>query len=471
MENQQKFNVPDGGYGWVVCGSAFVSLVCNDGIAFTFSFFLDPIANEYQVSKSKVAIVCSLIFGAYCMVGPIASWSIEKFGTRLTQIAASLCVCFSMVVSVIMDDCFVMILLLGILGGMGFGTINVTTTISCSQYFDTKRAMAVGIATSGSGVGITLFPRLIVVLLSRLGWKEAMVVLGIGHLICCLTALSFKPVKAGDAVDWQPNNTLEPTSSGKNTQLQSSPYKKEKVPWQYFSDEDTYTDENKRRLSIMSLTTNRSSAMPHCSSKSPLRSKSFVLIILSRVICSLTSKAVFVFLPGCMTIQGLTLDQASSAIFAAGLGNTVARVFFGVLSSHFKQCSATFLTILACLGIGFSYMGLGFSGSSFNMYVVFAGLYGLCLSPYMGLVAVVISDHFGIEALTKAYGISTFTVGVSSTIGISALEALQDYHGHGPFFQPFLISGIFPILSALPLLLAVASENRKIHSVDWKLTE
>ena len=96
------------------------------------------------------------------------------------------------------------------------------------------------------------------------------------------------------------------------------------------------------------------------------------------------------------------------------------------------------------------------------MYIVFAGLYGVCLSPYMGLVAVVYSDHFGIEALTKAYGISTFSIGVSSTIGISALEALQDYHG--PFFQPFLISGIFPILSALPL--AVASKICKIHSVD-----
>ena len=236
MENQQKFKVPDGGYGWVVCASAFVSMVCNDGIAFTFSFFLEPIANEYQVSKPKVAMVCSLIFGAYCIVGPIASWSIEKYGTRLTQIAASLCVCFSMVVSVIMDDCILMILLLGILGGMGFGAVDVTTTISCSQYFDTKRAMAVCIATSGSGVGITLFPRLVVVLLSRLGWKTAMVVLGIGHMICCLTALSFKPleVKTGDPEDSQPNNTQGRTSSGKDAQLQSLPFKKEKVTRLFF---------------------------------------------------------------------------------------------------------------------------------------------------------------------------------------------------------------------------------------------
>lgn len=64
-----KYQVPDGGYGWVI---VFASFMCNlivDGIANCFGVFLPKYVEAFGAGKGSVAWAGSLLCGVYLCVG------------------------------------------------------------------------------------------------------------------------------------------------------------------------------------------------------------------------------------------------------------------------------------------------------------------------------------------------------------------------------------------------------------------
>ena len=68
--------------------------------------------------------------------------------------------------------------------GLGFGMIYLPAIVMVGYYFESKRAIAMGISVSGSGVGAFLLPPVSQALLKSLGWKGANLILA-GFLLIC----------------------------------------------------------------------------------------------------------------------------------------------------------------------------------------------------------------------------------------------------------------------------------------------
>lgn len=60
---------PDGGWGWVIVAVSFLSNAIVDGIAYSFSPFLDTISAQFDAPKGKVAWIPSLLAGVYLSAG------------------------------------------------------------------------------------------------------------------------------------------------------------------------------------------------------------------------------------------------------------------------------------------------------------------------------------------------------------------------------------------------------------------
>ena len=60
---------PDGGYGWIVCGCAFLVMLILDGMLFTFGVLFLDLLEYFKETKSKTALVGSILMGTHLLVG------------------------------------------------------------------------------------------------------------------------------------------------------------------------------------------------------------------------------------------------------------------------------------------------------------------------------------------------------------------------------------------------------------------
>lgn len=74
---------PNGGWGWVIVLSAFYCNLVTDGIQLTFGVFLQDIANHFNIEKSKVSLIGSLMFGVHLLIGIITINNINTFNINL----------------------------------------------------------------------------------------------------------------------------------------------------------------------------------------------------------------------------------------------------------------------------------------------------------------------------------------------------------------------------------------------------
>lgn len=185
---------PDGEYGWVVVAAAFVCNLIVDGISNAFGPFMAAYQKEFGANKSAVSLIGSILIGMYLLSGPVVGGLLNNFETRRIVVCGSIIASISFVLSTFSPNIFVYYFIYGILGGIGFGFIYLPAIVIVSQYFEAKRALATGIAVSGSGVGTFLMPLLSKYLIESFGWKVAIYCLAALILLCVFCGLLFRPL-------------------------------------------------------------------------------------------------------------------------------------------------------------------------------------------------------------------------------------------------------------------------------------
>lgn len=188
------YEVPDGGYGWVIVIASFFCNVIVDGIAYTFGVFLNEFVNYFQEGKGKVAWVGSLLSGMYLSAGPLVSALVNKFGCRAVCIAGAITASLAFVLSTFSTSVNMLMLSYGVLGGFGFGMIYLPAIVVVGYYFETKRSLATGIAVCGSGVGTFAFAPLATYLLEVFDWKNANLILAGVILNCAIFGALMRPL-------------------------------------------------------------------------------------------------------------------------------------------------------------------------------------------------------------------------------------------------------------------------------------
>ncbi|XP_037087521.1 monocarboxylate transporter 12-like [Pollicipes pollicipes] len=192
---------PDGGYGWVI---VFASFLCNmivDGIAYSFGIFMPAFVEYFGEGVGKVAWVGSLLNGVYLSAGPIVSGLTNVYGCRPVTIAGGIMAGTAFLISTTVSSVSWLMLVYGVIGGLGFGLIYLPAIVTVNYYFESRRALATGIAVCGSGVGTFVFAPFASYMLGQYGWKGANMILAgiIFNAVVCgalMRPLVYKKPKA-----------------------------------------------------------------------------------------------------------------------------------------------------------------------------------------------------------------------------------------------------------------------------------
>ncbi|THZ32090.1 MFS general substrate transporter [Aureobasidium pullulans] len=173
---------PNGGYGWVCVACVAMINAHTWGLNSSYGVFLAYyLANNVfpGASRLEFAFVGSLSIACALLVSPVATIVTRKFGTKTTLFTGVALETASLIGASFASQIWHLFLSQGVCFGFGMGFLFVGSVGIVPQWFTTRRSLANGIATAGSGLGGLVYSLATGAMIPSIGLAWAFRVLGI----------------------------------------------------------------------------------------------------------------------------------------------------------------------------------------------------------------------------------------------------------------------------------------------------
>jgi MFS family permease len=193
MKNRKPFNS-----AWVIVATSFIILALVYGIFHSFSVFFVAIIKELAWSHSVTSGAFSLFVIVLSLIGPFIGGMIDKFDPRKVFLFGSLFLGIGLFLCSFIQFWWQLYLFFGIITAIGVGSTGwIPHTTIIQHWFKENRGLAIGIISSGVGIGIFLCIPLIQYLINQVGWRMTyrIISFSIPLIIICLTVAFIKPIQ------------------------------------------------------------------------------------------------------------------------------------------------------------------------------------------------------------------------------------------------------------------------------------
>ena len=178
-------------YGWVVVGICFLTLAVGGATNGSFSIFYVAMLKEFHWSRADAAGAYSLSMLLFSVCGPLVGWLIDRFGTRKVMPFGVIVLTIGLLSSSFISSLWQLYLFYGVLMAAGITHIGfIPNVLIISNWFFRHRALALGIANAGRGVGALILLPLIQYAIQKAGWRHAYLFLGALVFIVLLPLLA-----------------------------------------------------------------------------------------------------------------------------------------------------------------------------------------------------------------------------------------------------------------------------------------
>ena len=161
-------------FGWIIVGISFITLALTDGVWYTFSVFFVALLEEFGWSRSLAVGAFSLFVIVHSVVAPFAGSMVDRFGPRRVILLGSLFLGMGLTLCSLTRTWWHYYIFFGIITAVGVGFSGwIPNATIIQQWFKANRGLAVGIISSGIGVGILVCVPLVQHLIIRVGWRMA----------------------------------------------------------------------------------------------------------------------------------------------------------------------------------------------------------------------------------------------------------------------------------------------------------
>lgn len=166
-------------YGWVIVGIFFLVDVIVYGIRNSFSVFYLSLLDEFGWGRAGTIGIFSLHIVVYGLMAPISGRLADKFGPKRIVPLGTLLITVGMVACSMASRIWQFYILFGVIISVGICVSGWSQYAPIlSEWFVRRRATALGVVSAGYGLCFAL-SSLTEFLISRLGWRGALVALGV----------------------------------------------------------------------------------------------------------------------------------------------------------------------------------------------------------------------------------------------------------------------------------------------------
>jgi MFS family permease len=159
---------------WIIVGVSSITLALVYGVFHSFSVFFVAVIKEFGWSHSIASGAFSLFLIILSLIGPFVGGMIDRFDPKKVFLLGSFFLGTGLALCSWVHSLWQFYLFFGVLTAVGVGFTGWVPSITMIQYwFKEKRGLAVGIISSGVGIGIFICIPFIQHLINQVGWRMA----------------------------------------------------------------------------------------------------------------------------------------------------------------------------------------------------------------------------------------------------------------------------------------------------------
>ncbi len=201
-----------GGYAWVVLAVCFLITTLTYAGSYSFGLFFNPLRAEFGWSSAQTSGVFALFMFCYCIFGIFSGWAVDRIGPRITTIAGGLCLGLGFLFSGMVHNLWQIYLSYGLLAGAGMSSVYGPVMTTASRWFRRRQGLALGLVSSGIGLGTFIGPPIFGHLIPTYGWRVSYIAAGIciGSIMILVGFLLRKdPVQAAERPEERKESAAE----------------------------------------------------------------------------------------------------------------------------------------------------------------------------------------------------------------------------------------------------------------------
>jgi MFS family permease len=362
----------------VIVAACTVIQVMQYGIQYSFGVFFKPLASDFGWSRAATSGAYSvLMISAGASAIPLG-WLADRFGPARVMAVCSLIMALAVVLSSQVTALWQLYLTFGVMLGIGIGGTMAITGGVTARWFFKRRGLALGIVSSGIGLGTLIAPPIAERLINIYGWSTAYVIIGISTGVITIGGsllLRRRPEDMGQR-----------------------PYGAEAVP----------------KPSGLSPRPARSTGTRlELSLQKAVRTRPLLMLALLFFFVNICVQVVMVHLVNYATDLGIDPLAASTLVSVIGIGGVAGRLLMGGISDRIGSHNALIITcaLLLC-----SLVWLIFSSQMWMLYL-FALVFGFAYGGEVPQMTLLIGQFFGLQAVMALTGATSAATRAGGALG------------------------------------------------------
>ena len=368
--------------GWIIVGVSFITLALAYGVWYSFSVFFVALLKEYDWSRSVLAGAFSLCIIIHSLVGPFVGGMVDRLGPRRVIFLGSLFLGIGLALCGLTQTWWQFYIFFGAITAIGIGAIGWVPNVTLIQHwFREKRGLAIGIISSGIGIGILVCIPTIQYLIIQFGWRMTYGIMAIFFpLIVVSMAIAFLK---------------------RSPQITPSSHVEIETPCRIVRD---------------SLIINDDWASQSWTARKAIITRQFWLLSLSFFLGNFITQSIFTHQVAFFVDRGLDALFASYIVGMIGIVSLGGKVLWGGLSDKVGR-EITYTLGIACSILGMLTLILFNFLPFLVLTYFFAFFFGMGYAVTAALPPLVASDFFEGQAYGSIFGTLMTFVGAGGAVG------------------------------------------------------
>jgi MFS family permease len=413
---------PHSNFAWSIVWVSFTTLALTYAVWYSFSIFFVSLLKEFYWNRAIASGAFSIFVIFHGISGLLAGSMVNRHGPRIGLLLGSLFLGGGLILCSFTQTWWQFYIFFGVLAAAGVGATGwVPNTTIIQNVFKAKRGLAMGIISSGIGVGILVCVPLFQFLIIRLGWRKTYQIMAffIPLIICAMATLFLKKPPRPSFL--QDTEAPPPSREIKN----SLPVAKSvEMSWTF---------------------------------RQAMTTKQFWLLGLSFFLGAFAVHSILTHHVAFLIDQGVEKLTASSIVGILGIVSVGGKIFWGVLSDRIGR-ENTYTAGIICLTLGISFLILYDISPRFFLPYSYAFFFGMGYAATATLSPLIAADFFSGHAYGSIFGTLFILNGIGGALGAWFAGFLYDRIGS--YIPSFIIMIVFSLLGCLSIWWAAPRKIR-----------